>query len=114
MLIRPAEWPVNRQPWLVYGVVSPTTLPAVSASFSRLDPPNTQALAGSPSESVLDEPSKSSRRRLSWNDNATTPIAGLRSFFKRSDNEKLSSNESKFNTKPKWTKLTEWMLDSST
>lgn len=66
-----------------------------------------------PADTVLDEPSKSSRRRLKGG-NTTAPVDSLRKFFRWSSNGKLSKKETKtpkWHANPKWTKLTEWLLD---
>lgn len=80
-----------------------------------MKPPASQAFAGSPADRViLDDPSKTAKRRLAGG-NTTTPVAGLRRFFRWSDNGKLSKKEtSKWQAKPKWAKLTEWMGTDST
>lgn len=81
---------------------------------SSMKPPAAQALAGSAADRViLDDRSKTSTRRLTGG-NGTTPVEGLRRFFRWSDNGKLSKKEtSKWQAKPRWAKLTEWMATDS-
>lgn len=83
-----------------------------------MEPPQPQALAGGwPAETVtLVDPSKSSSKRRLKGANERTPVEGLRRFFRWSEDGKLSKKEtSKWQAKPEWRRLTEWMAadDSS-
>lgn len=86
----------------------------VSCLFATsVEPAQPQAFAGWPVDKVLlADPSKTSKRRLKGS-NTTAPDGGLRRFFRWSDNGKVSKKEtsdSKWQGKPQWTRLTEWMM----